>query len=215
MKPTSRKFLLYFVGILAVIAVVILIFALKKPVRCGDAKCSAGEDCCIDCGCGPHEQCNANSLQCESIPECGDGVCERAEQCCEDCSCRPGSRCNRETHQCIQTVSAMCGDQVCSEGENSDSCCEDCACKVGYTCDHNSLMCVRRGNQMICGDGVCDWGEDVNTCCSDCRFCEPGTTCDEELQKCLVEQISLTKEQAIELFQQRLIESGFAPEEIA
>ena len=60
---------------------------------------------------------------------CGDGICDNETEGCyscpSDCACPNGSYCDNLTDSCIPKV--VCGDGVCSPGEQS-SCCLDCGC---------------------------------------------------------------------------------------
>ncbi|MEM3690627.1 MAG: hypothetical protein QXZ40_02790, partial [Candidatus Micrarchaeia archaeon] len=51
----------------------------------------------------------------------------------------------------------VCGDGVCTSGENCQNCAADCSC--------------------YCGDGVCTSGEDCNNCAADCGCPAPTHCC--------------------------------------
>ena len=97
------------------------------------------------------------------------------------------------------TVSPVCGDGTCSEGESEGTCCQDCGCGAGNECGVPTCgvsgcatspfpegtpctdgTCDGAGmcHVPVCGDGTCDheFVEDMETCCEDCG-CAEGSTC--------------------------------------
>jgi hypothetical protein len=123
------------------------------PFVCGDAVCSAGEDC-VTCerDCGP-------------CP-CGDGTCQGPESCVR-CAADCGGAC-------------ACGDGVCSSaiGETCVDCPGDCPCpcddgrcetREWEVCPPGTSDC---GFVDFCGNRICEPFEDAFTCPLDCR-CDP------------------------------------------
>ena len=115
---------------------------------------------------------------------CGNGVChsEKGETCkscpldCGPCPaaavCGDGLCTNGEDNIKCPTdckPPGVCGDGVCSSNENCQNCLKDCACGSGQYCSPTLKACTPRP----CGDGKCDKGigEDCNTCPSDCGEC--------------------------------------------
>lgn len=112
---------------------------------------------------------------CPPLPPYGDWTCEPGEErtCPEDCGivcgdgvCSPGEQCPFD----CGGPSAPCGDGICSGNETP------------WTCPHD---CGSPGTW--CGDGVCNGNESASSCPSDCGspgvcgncICEGG-----ELQSC-------------------------------
>ena len=57
----------------------------------------------------------------------------------------------------LDEITFVCGDDICSSGENCSTCVEDCgACPP------------------VCGDGVCEGGEVCDVCVADCGACPSG-----------------------------------------
>ncbi|MFH1510412.1 MAG: hypothetical protein ABIF10_01875 [Candidatus Woesearchaeota archaeon] len=201
----ERRFLEYVAGIAIVIILSIVVFLVVRAPNCGDAKCSPGEDCCLDCGCSQGLQCDAIQMLCIGIPVCGDGRCDKDETCCDDCGCRPGMRCSN-LHVCVKQPAALCGNNNCDPGE--DSCCLDCGCQAGFACNLKSMQCEKRGKSAVCGDGLCDFGEDVTICCDDCQFCGKAAICDNRTHRCVALPIDMSFEEAVRLLKIELLRLG-------
>jgi hypothetical protein len=79
-----------------------------------------------------------------STPVCGDGTCAAQEVgvCPQDCG---------------STAQAVCGNQMCEQGESATNCPNDCAA------------------QAMCGNGTCETGENATNCPGDCGGGMPGT----------------------------------------
>ncbi len=67
-------------------------------------------------------------------------------------SCPEGSGSGEYNNEVVTSVSHLvCGNGVCSAGENCQSCPQDCG--------------------VCCGNGACDWWESCDTCGQDCGAC--------------------------------------------
>jgi hypothetical protein len=121
---------------------------------------------------------------------CGNGTChpEKGETCkscsldcgpcpasavCGDGLCTSGENNTKCPTDCKPP--GICGDDACGLNENCADCPGDCACGVGQYCSPNLKTCTQRP----CGDGKCDKGigEDCSTCSSDCGECERTPVC--------------------------------------
>jgi len=90
---------------------------------------------------------------------------------------------------------AICGNNICEEGENQDNCCKDCGCGANNQCIDNS--CVRIPS--VCGNNACEEGENSENCCTDCS-CSIGFSCEQvpssagempaPLYKCVMTEIA-------------------------
>ncbi|MCH8853301.1 MAG: hypothetical protein IID41_11720 [Planctomycetes bacterium] len=83
---------------------------------CGDGKCTGGEDC---------ENCE---VDCGVCPVCGNGDIEEGE----DCDPPGPDGCGDEVCLDDCTCGDLCGDGICSAGENECNCSADCpgACEI-------------------------------------------------------------------------------------
>lgn len=90
-----------------------------------------------------------------NAPVCGDGTCAAQEVgvCPQDCG---------------NTAQAVCGNQMCEQGESPSNCPNDCA-----------------ASGPICGDNVCDMngGENATNCPGDCGG-GGGGTCPSDITAC-------------------------------
>ncbi len=133
-------------------------FKLTGPPVCGDAVCSEKENCIEDdCCSGIFLNLDSNEDNCGS---CGN-KCNLDEEC-DKGNCKP-----------------ICGDKICSSGENceKDNCCN--GIKVDLQSDLNNCgECNKRCNTIAncekgicistCGNGKCDFDEDSTICEVDC-----------------------------------------------
>jgi len=129
---------------------------------------------------------------------CGDDTCEGAENQCncpDDCGTPPSTEtsctddfdndCDTYTDcddsDCDSDPACMCGDGICSLGEDCHTCPDDCISrtsppKLAYCCGdgtcegaENETNCaVDCGGGSFCGDETCDPGEDQCNCPEDC-----------------------------------------------
>jgi len=87
-----------------------------------------------------------------------DGMCDKFEEGSDPLTGEP--------------IESVCGDSICSEGENKCSCAEDCGTcggetdKTFFTCENNT--CIEKEKQEYCGNSICEATESCNTCFQDC-----------------------------------------------
>ena len=151
---------------------------------CGDGECTGycdeNNSNCTDCSGSVWDiewiECAESSPELETCPSdcsfCGDNVCNNDEffresptTCPLDCGFCGNDICDEEqgeTHRnCYMDCDDRCGDDICSENENSQLCSEDC--------------------QTSCGNNNCEWPETFNSCPWDCdENCGDNECSDEE-----------------------------------
>jgi hypothetical protein len=125
----------------------------------------------------------------DTVYRCGNGVCQR--ELGEDCN-----TCRFDCPRCPEPeVRAVCGDGICSTGEDCARCMEDCGeCRQHSTCGDGACfptevcqvdrpcvddcLCNTQTPIYSCGDGQCSYPETEQNCPLDCDqrwwFCGDG-----------------------------------------
>lgn len=117
--------------------------------------------------------------------ECGDGLVAASEECepqvcregpprscTQNVGCDPGETCSADTCTCEPTplrptptmyfVTGLCGNGICSAGENAVTCPADCGSAAGQPRPAGD-----GSDGTLCGDGICQSGESPRWC-GDC-----------------------------------------------
>lgn len=126
---------------------------------------------------------------------CNVEIAARLQAQCEPCNLNP-TRCEpaiRSIFEFPPASCSLCGDEVCSPGEDSENCSRDCLARCGdglCSAVESALGCPQDCADP-CGDGFCSSQETPTDCPEDCQFtvgdgaCDPGENLDNSPEDCL------------------------------
>jgi cysteine-rich repeat protein len=129
---------------------------VKKPAVCGDYVVEDGETCDDGDNNGVEGYCNSSCSGVVAVPVCGNGVRENNEACDDGnyangdgcsagCGIESGYTCDDASPSYCHAA-AICGNDVCEEGEDTGSCPADCAAAYITDAQANAIISATKAS---------------------------------------------------------------------